>query len=98
MDFVACPQGRSVALCAVVAKSALTHFITSPFLSFFTPSFSMLYFGGVSQASLQTLLYLFPPFIYSWLGPPAAILRQMYLPHKLSSFDIPHPVFSWVII
>ena len=67
-------EGPSVAFlsrCSYKCSNPLHYLSVS--LIFLPPSFSALYFGGVSQACLQTLLYLFPPLIYSWLGPTSTI-------------------------
>lgn len=60
----------------------------------FSTLFSMPYFGGVWQSSLQTLLYLFPLFIYSCLGTTSSIPEaNVFATHTFSFFDIPHPIF-----
>lgn len=85
-------EGASAAPCAEVAKSGLTHFITSLFLSFVLPPSLCSILECRRQASRHFCIYFTLLCIHGF-APPAAFLRQMYLPHKLGSFDIPYPVF-----
>lgn len=82
-------EGGSAALSP--AKQALTHFITLQFLSFYSSLRSILE-DCRRQASRHTCIYFLLLFIHG-LAPPAAVLRQIYLPHKFSFFDIPHIIF-----
>lgn len=74
VDCVVCPKGRSqCSFCADEAKSGLTHFITSLFLSFFLPpSLCSILKECRRQASRHFCIH-FPPFMYSWLCPTSSI-------------------------